>query len=354
MADGYAKTLQRARRDDRLERPTGGARDPRCDNCMAHCGYEPSAVVASLGLAAPVAARPSEHPLIDMAVIEVPTEADALRSRLTGAPSRDGREGARRARGRDPPVPRLERLGDRAGTWGPTSGSWSSPSPCTASSRPPTTPSSGTPVTRPTCTSSSRAGRATSPACASGAGCRATRTVPESEHDLVENSHASTALSYAYGLAKARQLRNDRRRVGRRRGRRRPDGRCRLRGAEQHRDLRRQCRRRPQRQRPLLCPDRLPYLFCGQLPGRGRLSGQGLLRVARFELRRARGRARPRGARGGAAACRETPGAGRAARAHDQGPRLRARRARRGEMPARRGPLRPGDRPQPPTGQPGA
>ena len=29
----------------------------------------------------------------------------------------------------------------------------------------------------------------------------------ESEHDLVENSHASTALSYAYGLAKARQIR---------------------------------------------------------------------------------------------------------------------------------------------------
>ncbi|MGA3215191.1 MAG: 1-deoxy-D-xylulose-5-phosphate synthase [Acidimicrobiales bacterium] len=35
----------------------------------------------------------------------------------------------------------------------------------------------------------------------------------ESEHDLVENSHASTALSYAYGLAKARQLRGDPRRV---------------------------------------------------------------------------------------------------------------------------------------------
>ena len=29
----------------------------------------------------------------------------------------------------------------------------------------------------------------------------------ESEHDLVENSHASTALSYAYGLAAARRLR---------------------------------------------------------------------------------------------------------------------------------------------------
>jgi 1-deoxy-D-xylulose-5-phosphate synthase len=35
----------------------------------------------------------------------------------------------------------------------------------------------------------------------------------ESEHDLVENSHASTALSYAYGLAKARQLRGDQHRV---------------------------------------------------------------------------------------------------------------------------------------------
>jgi 1-deoxy-D-xylulose-5-phosphate synthase len=35
----------------------------------------------------------------------------------------------------------------------------------------------------------------------------------ESEHDLVENSHASTALSYAHGLATARRLRHDRRRV---------------------------------------------------------------------------------------------------------------------------------------------
>jgi 1-deoxy-D-xylulose-5-phosphate synthase len=35
----------------------------------------------------------------------------------------------------------------------------------------------------------------------------------ESEHDLVENSHASTALSYAYGLATARRLQRDPRRV---------------------------------------------------------------------------------------------------------------------------------------------
>jgi 1-deoxy-D-xylulose-5-phosphate synthase len=31
----------------------------------------------------------------------------------------------------------------------------------------------------------------------------------ESPHDLVENSHASTSLSYAYGLARARELRNE-------------------------------------------------------------------------------------------------------------------------------------------------
>ncbi|MGQ0837913.1 1-deoxy-D-xylulose-5-phosphate synthase [Actinokineospora sp.] len=42
----------------------------------------------------------------------------------------------------------------------------------------------------------------------SGYPCRA-----ESEHDLVENSHASTALSYADGLAKAHQLRGERRSV---------------------------------------------------------------------------------------------------------------------------------------------
>jgi hypothetical protein len=26
---------------------SGRGRDPRCDNCMAHCGYEPSAVTAT-------------------------------------------------------------------------------------------------------------------------------------------------------------------------------------------------------------------------------------------------------------------------------------------------------------------
>jgi hypothetical protein len=27
----------------------GRGRDPRCANCMAHCGYEPTAVIATMG-----------------------------------------------------------------------------------------------------------------------------------------------------------------------------------------------------------------------------------------------------------------------------------------------------------------
>jgi hopanoid biosynthesis associated radical SAM protein HpnH len=45
MADGYATTYQE------LVETTdwnayGRGKDPRCENCMAHCGYEPSAVIA--------------------------------------------------------------------------------------------------------------------------------------------------------------------------------------------------------------------------------------------------------------------------------------------------------------------
>ncbi len=48
MGDGYAKSYHE------LVESTdwtayGRGRDPRCENCMAHCGYEPSAVIASLG-----------------------------------------------------------------------------------------------------------------------------------------------------------------------------------------------------------------------------------------------------------------------------------------------------------------
>jgi hopanoid biosynthesis associated radical SAM protein HpnH len=48
MADGYAASYRE------LVETTdwsayGRGKDPRCANCMAHCGYEPSAVIASLG-----------------------------------------------------------------------------------------------------------------------------------------------------------------------------------------------------------------------------------------------------------------------------------------------------------------
>jgi hopanoid biosynthesis associated radical SAM protein HpnH len=48
MSDGYAKTYQELL-DDTDWDAYGRGRDPRCANCMAHCGYEPTAVFATLG-----------------------------------------------------------------------------------------------------------------------------------------------------------------------------------------------------------------------------------------------------------------------------------------------------------------
>src|ERR687887_298169 len=44
MADGYAKTYKELVETTDWEK-YGRGRDPRCDNCMAHCGYEPTAVL---------------------------------------------------------------------------------------------------------------------------------------------------------------------------------------------------------------------------------------------------------------------------------------------------------------------
>jgi hopanoid biosynthesis associated radical SAM protein HpnH len=46
MADGYAKTYKELVETTEWER-YGRGRDPRCANCMAHCGYEPTAVLAT-------------------------------------------------------------------------------------------------------------------------------------------------------------------------------------------------------------------------------------------------------------------------------------------------------------------
>jgi len=48
MADGYAQTYKELIEDTDWE-SYGRGRDPRCNNCMAHCGYEPTAVLATTG-----------------------------------------------------------------------------------------------------------------------------------------------------------------------------------------------------------------------------------------------------------------------------------------------------------------
>ncbi len=46
MADGYAETYKELLETTDWEK-YGRGRDPRCDDCMAHCGYEPTAVAAT-------------------------------------------------------------------------------------------------------------------------------------------------------------------------------------------------------------------------------------------------------------------------------------------------------------------
>jgi hopanoid biosynthesis associated radical SAM protein HpnH len=46
MADGYTETYKELIETTDWER-YGRGKDPRCANCMAHCGYEPSAVIAT-------------------------------------------------------------------------------------------------------------------------------------------------------------------------------------------------------------------------------------------------------------------------------------------------------------------
>jgi 1-deoxy-D-xylulose-5-phosphate synthase len=78
-----------------------------------------------------------------------------------------------------------------------------------------------------------------STSCGRPVACRAIPRA-ESEHDIIENSHASTALSWAFGLACGQLLDVPSTTSGsrRRHGRRSADGRDGLRGPEQHRPRR--------------------------------------------------------------------------------------------------------------------
>jgi hopanoid biosynthesis associated radical SAM protein HpnH len=48
MSDGYVSTYQELIETTDWSK-YGRGRDPRCNNCMAHCGYEPTAVLATMG-----------------------------------------------------------------------------------------------------------------------------------------------------------------------------------------------------------------------------------------------------------------------------------------------------------------
>ncbi|WP_019818822.1 adenosyl-hopene transferase HpnH [Saccharomonospora saliphila] len=48
MSDGYAETYRELVETTEWEK-YGRGRDPRCANCMAHCGYEPTSVLATMG-----------------------------------------------------------------------------------------------------------------------------------------------------------------------------------------------------------------------------------------------------------------------------------------------------------------
>jgi hypothetical protein len=48
LADGYTETYKELIETTDWSK-YGRGRDPRCHNCMAHCGFEPSAVLATTG-----------------------------------------------------------------------------------------------------------------------------------------------------------------------------------------------------------------------------------------------------------------------------------------------------------------
>ncbi|MBA2949297.1 adenosyl-hopene transferase HpnH [Streptomyces himalayensis] len=48
MSDGYVQTYQQLLEETDWD-AYGRGKDPRCANCMAHCGYEPTAVMATMG-----------------------------------------------------------------------------------------------------------------------------------------------------------------------------------------------------------------------------------------------------------------------------------------------------------------
>ena len=64
---------------------TAGGRDPRCHNCMAHCGFEPGAVMATTKSVRESMSRPRQRPLVTRVATYRPLAG--LRVLVTGASS---------------------------------------------------------------------------------------------------------------------------------------------------------------------------------------------------------------------------------------------------------------------------
>ena len=87
LADGYAKTYAELLDTTEWEK-FGRGKDPRCDNCMAHCGYEPSAVLATMCRCGRASAPPCPSDLRLGAALAPARRLDAETERLSSTTSR--------------------------------------------------------------------------------------------------------------------------------------------------------------------------------------------------------------------------------------------------------------------------
>ncbi len=232
MADGYASSYKELVETTDWD-AYGRGKDERCDNCMAHCGYEPSVGHRHHGVAQAVPPGPGQHPLTPMSTVhfrpgpdEEPTPAlrvlprpvsyerrtSTRRGDLPGLPDLDPETlrrlepGALECLARDIRGFLVAALASNGGHLGSNLGIVEV---TLALHR-----VFDSPTDRIVWDTGHQAyvhklvtGRAAAFAeLRQGGGLSGYPNRAESAHDLVENSHASTALSYAYGLARATRL----------------------------------------------------------------------------------------------------------------------------------------------------
>ena len=211
MADGYAASYR-----ELIETTDwsayGRGKDPRCENCMAHCGYEPTAVIASLGSLRQSLRALDEYALNAMSVITVPAES-LLATAVSPECLRE--MSPRELRSLVGEIRRFL-ISSVSATGGHLGSNLGVVELTVALHRVFSSPDDAIvwDTGHQAYVHKLVTGRKEAFArLRQGGGMSGYPNRSESEHDIVENSHASTALSYAYGLATARRLRRDPRRV---------------------------------------------------------------------------------------------------------------------------------------------